>query len=203
MFLLSQNALDKSFSILNRSSDDVLNAGFFRNQYFFYWTTTRLTINSSFQFKYAVESNLFSMCSSINVFYSTVAILVNSWFAGKNETYELLFIVVRSIEPGPSIRIGLQHYPDRSTVHVECHRFISTHHNQTCVLHQNSSGWHHVSTTPYCVKNPYVDMISYVQECVGNVVGEVCARTDSVGFFFQLARLYKDVRKPTILKIIS
>lgn len=117
----------------------------------------------------------------------------------------MLFTAVRS--SGSSLPtttiIGLRHFSYGPILNVECYKFLSTHQNQTCVLKQNSSGWHYMETTAYCVKNVKVNISSYIQGCVESALREACASKRPVALFFQLASLYKDVSKPFSLYFTS
>jgi hypothetical protein len=117
-----------------------------------------------------------------------------------NETYEILFTVVRSSGSSSRTTVDLRHYPDGPTLNVECNEFLATHQNQTRVLHQNSSGWHPAETTAYCLTNTKVDISSYVQGCVKFSLSEACALRRPTAFFFRLALLYKDVSNLSICK---
>lgn len=117
-----------------------------------------------------------------------------------NETYEILFTVVRSSESSARTTVDLRHYSNGPTLNVECYEFLPTHENQTRVLHQNSSGWHPAETTAYCLTNTKANISSYVQGCVKFALSEACALQRPVAFFFQLARLYQDVSNLSMSK---
>ena len=91
--------------------------------------------------------------------------------------------------------VGLQYFLHGPTLNIECYKFLPTHQNQTRDLKQNSSGWHYVETTAYCMKNVKVNILSYIQGCVESALREAYASKRPVAFFFQLALLYKDVSK--------
>ena len=117
-----------------------------------------------------------------------------------NQTYEILFTIVRSSGSSSRTTVDLRHYPDGPTLNVECYEFLATHQNQTRVLQQNSLGWHPADTTAYCLTNIKVDISLYIQGCVKFALREACALRHSVTFFFRLAQFYKDVSYLSICK---
>lgn len=114
---------------------------------------------------------------------------------GKNETYEILFTAVRSGKSSSRTTVDLRHYPNGPILSVECYEFLPIYRNQTRVFHQNSSGWHSVGTTAYCLANSKVDVSSYVQGCVRFALREACGLRRPVAFFFRLAQLYTHVSR--------
>lgn len=108
----------------------------------------------------------------------------------------MLFTAVRSSGSSLPTTVGLRHFSNGPILNVECYKFLPTHQNQTRALKQNSSDWHYMETTAYCVTNFQVDISSYIQGCVEFALREACAFQGPVVFFFQLASLYKEVSKP-------
>ena len=117
-----------------------------------------------------------------------------------NQTYEILFTTVRLSGSSSRITVDLRQFLDGPTLNVECYEFLATHQNQTRVLQQNSSGWHPVDSTAYCLTNTKVDISSYVQGYVKFALREACVLRSPVAFFFRLAQFYKDVSNLSICK---
>ena len=122
---------------------------------------------------------------------ATIAGLTNS--LGLDEMYERQFTLVVSSDSTSQRTAELKHYPDGPFLLVNCRKFRPTEHYQTRALRKDSSGWHAVKTTPFCLMNAEMDISGYVRDCTRCAIDEACKRGDIVSPFFILARTYRNV----------
>ncbi len=150
--------------------------------------------NSTFQHISAVESDLHSTSPLRNVLYSLTCYhsRANN-FTGKDETYKDRFTAVHWCSGLSPQTVELRHYLNGPTLKVECCKFLVTNKNQVQVLQQNSSGWHAVETTAYCLTNSNLNIRLYVQNCVNLSLYEACRRRHPIAIFFELARSCRQV----------
>lgn len=85
----------------------------------------RITLNSTFQHKYAIECNLHNINSSKNVFYSLTCYYIKiNEFTEKDKTYEILFTAVKCDELCSQI-VEMRHYFNDSTLKIEYRKFLA------------------------------------------------------------------------------
>ena len=112
---------------------------------------------------------------------------------GLDRVYERQFTLVVSNDSTSRRTAELKHYPHGPFLLVACRKFRPTEHYQTRALRKDSSGWHAVQTTPYCLINAEIDISAYVRACTGAAIDEACKRGDLVSSFFILAHTYRNV----------
>jgi hypothetical protein len=122
---------------------------------------------------------------------ATVAGLKNP--PGIDEMYERQFTLVVPSDSTSQRTAELKHYPDGPFLLVDCCKFHPTEHYQTRALRKDSSGWHAVKTTPFCLMNAKMDISGYVQDCTRYAIDEACKREDIISPFFMLACTYREV----------
>jgi hypothetical protein len=127
---------------------------------------------------------------------------------GLNELYEQKFTLVVlsdsiSKKKKKKRKAELRHYPDGPFLLVECGEFRDTEYYQTRALRKNSSGWHAVKTTAFCLIDTEMDISGYNRDCTGYAIREACERGDIVSPFFKLACSYSDVSTPQLYKFKS
>jgi hypothetical protein len=114
---------------------------------------------------------------------------------GLNELYERQFTLVSS-DSTSKRTAELKHYPGGPVLLVDCCEFRETKYYQTRALRKNSSGWHAVKTTAFCLMDPEIDISGYNRDCTRYAIREACERRDIVSPFFKLACSYSDVSTP-------
>lgn len=87
-----------------------------------------------------------------------------------------------------------QHYDDGPSLQVICCDFTPTLKHQTRALKKDSSGWHSMHTTAFCLEDGNFEITPYVHQCIPHVLNEVCESESRVSVFFRVARVYQDVR---------
>jgi hypothetical protein len=113
---------------------------------------------------------------------------------GSDTKYSFRYTSIQSSGFSPPKTVQLGHYPNGPTVTVECCRFHATEIIQTSVLRKNRYGCYSMITPAWCLKNPLIDISSYLQECVEFSMAEACARQHpQLSPLFKLARAYNDV----------
>lgn len=122
---------------------------------------------------------------------TTIAGLTNS--LGLDEMYERQFTLIVSSNSASRRTVELKHYPDGPFLLVDYCKFRPTEHYQTRALQKDSSSWHAVTTTPFCLMNAKIDISGYVRGCTRYAIDEACKRGDIVSPFFILARTYRKV----------
>ena len=113
---------------------------------------------------------------------------------GLHTKYPLRYTSIQSSGFSSPKTVQLGHYPKGPTLTVECCQFRATDIIQTSVLRKNRYGCHSMLIPAWCLKNPIIDISSYLQENVPLSMAEACARQHpQLSPFFRLARDYKDV----------
>lgn len=87
-----------------------------------------------------------------------------------------------------------RHYAHGPSLLVVCCQFQPTYRHQVRALKKDSSGWHSVITTAYCLKDRKIDIGSYINKCIPYALDEICESTSPVSIFFRIARVHGDVR---------
>jgi hypothetical protein len=121
---------------------------------------------------------------------------------GLNDLYERQFTLVSS-DSTSERTAELKHYPDGPFLLVDCCEFRKTKYYQTRALRKNSSGWHAVKTTAFCLMDPEIDISRYNRDCTRYAIREACERGDIVSPFFKLACSYSDVSTSQLYKFKS
>lgn len=100
--------------------------------------------------------------------------------------------MVRSSYGEGNKTVDLCHYAPGPILSVQCCQFLPTEPFQTRILRKDSSGWHWVGTTAYCLAEK-INLSPYIRECVTNALEEACSRTGPAAFFFQMAKDFRSV----------
>lgn len=114
-------------------------------------------------------------------------------FQGNNKKYERLFTEVHH-RGDIQLYAQFHHYFNGPSLQAICCDFAPTWDHQTRALKKDSSGWHSIHTTAFCLEDRNIDIKSYVYACTPHVLNEVCESESRVSVFFRVARLYQDVR---------
>ena len=85
------------------------------------------------------------------------------------------------------------HYVNGPCLEIKCRDFKPTHDHQTVALKKNSSGWHLLTTTAFCLTKCEIDIASYIDDCIPFVLAEVCESQSLASVFFRIVRVYQDV----------
>lgn len=125
-------------------------------------------------------------------------------FQGNNKKYERLFTEVHH-RGYLQLPAQLRHYIHGPSLQVICCDFTPTWNHQTRALKKDSSGWHSMHTTAFCLEDRTMDIKSYVYACTPHVLSEACESESRVSVFFRLARLYQDVSRllPDLVSLLT
>lgn len=115
------------------------------------------------------------------------------WCIGRNEVYENLFTAVQH-QSDSEAAASFRHYPQGPTLKVTCCTFKPIYKFQVQALKKDSSGWHSIPTTAYCLRDCKVDISPYINECIPFALDEVCESESHVYVFFRIARVFQEVR---------
>lgn len=87
-----------------------------------------------------------------------------------------------------------RHYANGPSLRVVCCQLQPTYRHQIRTLKKDSSGWHSVITTAYCLRDRKIDIGPYVNGCIPHALDEICESASPVSIFFRIARVHGDVR---------